>query len=35
MAGTDLTDARIAALKPRATAYDLRDGKLRGFGVCR
>ncbi|MYJ96090.1 MAG: site-specific integrase [Proteobacteria bacterium] len=33
MARTDLTDARIGALKPRETAYDLRDGKLRGFGV--
>ena len=30
---TDLTDARVRALKPRKTAYDIRDGKLRGFGV--
>ena len=28
-----LTDARIGALRPRKTAYDIRDGKLRGFGV--
>ena len=33
MATTALTDARIAALGPRKTSYDLRDGKLRGFGV--
>ena len=34
MARTDLTDARIGALKPRKSAYDLRDGKLLGgFGV--
>ena len=33
MARTDLTDARIRALKPRKSAYDLRDGKLGGFGV--
>ena len=33
MAGKTLTDARIAALVPRETAYDIRDGKLRGFGV--
>ena len=33
MPRTDLTDARIRALKPRKTAYDIRDGKLRGFGV--
>ena len=33
MARTDLTDARIGALKPRKSAYDLRDGKLGGFGV--
>ena len=28
-----LTDARVKALRPRKTAYDIRDGKLRGFGV--
>ena len=28
-----LTDARIAALAPRKVSYDIRDGKLRGFGV--
>ncbi len=33
MARTDLTDARVRALKPRKTAYDIRDGKLRGFGL--
>ena len=33
MAGKILTDARIGALVPRKTAYDIRDGKLRGFGV--
>ena len=33
MARTPLTDARIAALGPRKTGYDVRDGKLKGFGV--
>ena len=28
-----LTDARVAALTPRKTAYDIRDSKLPGFGV--
>ena len=28
-----LTDARIRALRPRRTAYDIRDGKLGGFGT--
>ena len=28
-----LTDARIRALRPRKTAYDIREGKLGGFGV--
>ena len=28
-----LTDARVKALRPRKAAYDLRDAKLRGFGV--
>ena len=33
MPRTNLTDARVTALKPRKTAYDIRDAKLRGFGV--
>ena len=33
MAGKTLTDVRIGALVPRNTAYEIRDGKLRGFGV--
>ena len=33
MSRTVLTDARIGALVPRKTPYDLRDGKLKGFGV--
>ena len=33
MARTALTDARIRALRPRNIAYDIRDGKLGGFGV--
>ena len=28
-----LTDARVKALRPRKTAYDIRDGKLGGFGI--
>ena len=28
-----LTDARVKALRPRRTTYDIRDGNLRGFGV--
>ena len=28
-----LTDARVRALKRRNTTYDIRDGKLRGFGI--
>ena len=28
-----LTDARIRALAPRKATYDIRDGKLKGFGV--
>ena len=28
-----LTDARVKALRPRKTAHDIRDGKLKGFGV--
>ena len=33
MARTALTDACIGALRPRKIAYDIRDGKLGGFGV--
>ena len=33
MPRTILTDARVGALKPRKSSYDVRDGKLRGFGV--
>ena len=33
MPRVDLTDARVGALKPRRSAYDTRDGKLRGFGL--
>lgn len=33
MARKTLTDARVRALAPRGTPYDIRDGKLRGFGV--
>ena len=33
MPGITLTDARVRALRPRKTAYDTRDGKLKGFGV--
>ncbi|MCY3989076.1 MAG: tyrosine-type recombinase/integrase [Gammaproteobacteria bacterium] len=33
MPGIILTDARVRALKPRNTVRDVRDGKLRGFGV--
>ena len=33
MANLTFTDARIGTLVPRKTAYDIRDGKLRGFGV--
>ena len=33
MPRTNLTDARVTALKPRKTAYDIRDVKLKGFGV--
>ena len=33
MSRTNLTDARIGALNPRSKTYDLRDGKLRGFGL--
>ena len=33
MSGAVLTDARVKALRPRGTAYDIRDGTLKGFGV--
>ena len=33
MPGTIFTDARIRALRPRKAVRDIRDGKLRGFGV--
>ena len=33
MASTALTDARVGALKPRKSAHDVRDARLRGFGV--
>ncbi|MCY4549089.1 MAG: integrase arm-type DNA-binding domain-containing protein [Defluviicoccus sp.] len=33
MPRTNLTDARIGGLAPRKTSYDIRDGKLKGFGV--
>ena len=33
MPKTILTDARVKALRARRTAYDIRDGKLKGFGV--
>ena len=28
-----LTDARVRTLRPRNTSYDIRDGRLKGFGV--
>ena len=33
MAKITLTEARVRALRSRKTAYDTRDGKLKGFGV--
>ena len=33
MPRTNLTDARVRALKPRKKVRDIRDGKLKGFGV--
>ena len=33
MPNITLTEARIEALRPRKSAYDVRDGKLKGFGV--
>ena len=28
-----LSETRVKALSPRPAAYDIRDAKLRGFGV--
>ena len=33
MPNTALSDARVRTLQPRDSAYDIRDAKLRGFGV--
>ncbi|MDE0435600.1 MAG: tyrosine-type recombinase/integrase [Bryobacterales bacterium] len=33
MPRVNLTDARIGALEPRKSAYEVRDAKLRGFGI--
>ena len=33
MPGIILTDARVRALKPRKTTREVRDGRLKGFGV--
>ena len=33
MPNITLTEARVRALRPRKTAYDIRDGKLTGFGL--
>ena len=33
MPRTGLPDARIRPLRPRKSAYDVRDAKLRGFGL--
>ena len=33
MSRTPLSEARVARLKPRSSAYDVRDAKLTGFGV--
>ena len=33
MPGTTLTEARVKALEPRKSVREVRDGKLRGFGV--
>ena len=33
MSRTGITDARIRALRPRKSAYDVRDAKLRHFGL--
>ncbi|MDE0459670.1 MAG: integrase arm-type DNA-binding domain-containing protein [Chromatiales bacterium] len=33
MPNITLSDARVKALRPRPSAYDIRDAKLRGFGL--
>ena len=33
MSNIALSEARVMTLKPRKSAYDIRDAKLRGFGV--
>ena len=33
MPNVTLTDARVTALQSRRASYDIRDGKLTGFGV--
>ena len=33
MPNTALSEARLKALMPRNSAYDIRDPKLRGFGI--
>ena len=33
MTGITLTDARVRVLRPRKNTYDIRDAKLKGFGV--
>ena len=33
MTKVTLTDARVRALRPRKTVRDIRDSRLRGFGV--
>ena len=33
MSRITLTAARVTALRPRKSAYDTRDGKLKGFGL--
>ncbi len=33
MPRTNLTDARVDTFKPRKSSYDVRDAKLKGFGV--
>ena len=33
MPKVNLTEARVRGLKRRKAAYDIRDGKLTGFGV--
>ena len=33
MAASTLTEARIRAFRPRKSAYDIRDARLKGFGI--